>query len=147
MVIFDKTGTLTYGRPELVDQVVVPEFDSLEVLSLVASAEQYSKHPLAKAVVEAGKKQGAAVYEVGRISEKPRRRTGGTSGRQRRPYHQPQAALSGTARRGVTTATRIRRAGMRGPRRREISGDVPLSRHAARRWGRICATPRIETQH
>lgn len=44
--IFDKTGTLTYGEPTLTQQLVAPGFDPRDVLSLVASLEQYSKHPL-----------------------------------------------------------------------------------------------------
>lgn len=69
-VIFDKTGTLTYGRPELVDQSCAPGFAADEVLKLIASAEVYSKHPLAEAIVEAGR-QGGDLYEVDEVSEKP----------------------------------------------------------------------------
>ena len=69
-VIFDKTGTLTYGRPELVDQSCAPGFAAGEVLKLIASAEVYSKHPLAEAIVEAGRK-GGDLYEVDEVSEKP----------------------------------------------------------------------------
>ncbi|BCT75333.1 cobalt ABC transporter ATP-binding protein [Sinomonas cyclohexanicum] len=55
---FDKTGTLTRGRPELV--AVRPErgFDVEELLTLTASAEQYSSHALAASVVEAATAQG-----------------------------------------------------------------------------------------
>jgi heavy metal translocating P-type ATPase len=70
-IIFDKTGTLTYGEPELVDQVVAPGVNAAEILSLVASLEQYSKHPLAEAIVRAGRKQGAMFHEVAQISEPP----------------------------------------------------------------------------
>ncbi len=71
-VIFDKTGTLTYGRPELIDQSSAPGFDATEVLRLIASAEVYSKHPLAEAIVAAGRAAaGGDLYEVDGISEKP----------------------------------------------------------------------------
>ena len=53
-IIFDKTGTLTYGRPELIEQITAPGVDGSEVLRLAASAELYSKHPLAEAIVRAG---------------------------------------------------------------------------------------------
>lgn len=55
---FDKTGTLTRGRPELV--AVRPErgFDAEELLTLTASAEQYSTHALAASVVAAATAQG-----------------------------------------------------------------------------------------
>jgi P-type E1-E2 ATPase len=70
-IIFDKTGTLTYGQPELVEQIVVPDVSESEILSLVASLEQYSKHPLAEAIVRAGRQQGAMFHEVAQISEPP----------------------------------------------------------------------------
>jgi heavy metal translocating P-type ATPase len=70
-IIFDKTGTLTYGEPELVDQIVLPGANAAEILSLVASLEQYSKHPLAEAIVRAGRSQGAMFHEVAQISEPP----------------------------------------------------------------------------
>jgi len=69
--IFDKTGTLTYGRPRLVDQVLAPGFDAHRVLSLVASLERYSKHPLAHAVVVAAEEAGITLLEVAEISEPP----------------------------------------------------------------------------
>jgi heavy metal translocating P-type ATPase len=50
--IFDKTGTLTYGEPTLTEQLVAPGFTAREVLTLVASLERYSKHPLARAIIE-----------------------------------------------------------------------------------------------
>ncbi len=70
-VIFDKTGTLTYGRPELVEQLNAPKFDPDEVLSLTASVEQYSKHPLSKAIQSAARENGITIHEVESISENP----------------------------------------------------------------------------
>jgi heavy metal translocating P-type ATPase len=70
-IIFDKTGTLTYGRPALVEQIVVAGRDEQEVLSLVASLEQYSKHPLADAIVQAGRKAGVVLHEVTEVHEPP----------------------------------------------------------------------------
>ena len=52
-MIFDKTGTLTYGRPVLVSVHTAPGVDEAQVLAWVASAEQFSRHPLASAIVEA----------------------------------------------------------------------------------------------
>ena len=57
-VVVDKTGTLTEGKPELVHVVPLGSFDENEVLALVASAEQNSEHPLARAVVRAAEKRG-----------------------------------------------------------------------------------------
>jgi heavy metal translocating P-type ATPase len=70
-IIFDKTGTLTYGQPELIEQNVTAGVNAAEVLSLVASLEQYSKHPLAEAIVRAGREQGAAIHQAAHISEPP----------------------------------------------------------------------------
>jgi len=70
-MIFDKTGTLTYGRPQLIEQHVAPEFDSRYILELTASLEQYSKHPLAIAIVSAATAAGLLLREVNEISEPP----------------------------------------------------------------------------
>jgi heavy metal translocating P-type ATPase len=53
-LILDKTGTLTYGRPALSDEVYGPGFSRDQVLPMVAAVEQYSRHPLAPALVRAG---------------------------------------------------------------------------------------------
>ena len=57
--IFDKTGTLTYGEPRLTEQLVARGFARDEVLTLVASLERYSKHPLARAILAAARKKGS----------------------------------------------------------------------------------------
>jgi heavy metal translocating P-type ATPase len=69
--IFDKTGTLTYGQPQLTSVHTGPGFDEGEVLSLVASLERYSKHPLARAILEAAEKAGAKLLEAAQVSERP----------------------------------------------------------------------------
>ena len=51
VVVFDKTGTVTEGVPG-VTQVYAADGDEESLLSLCASAERESAHPLAKAVVE-----------------------------------------------------------------------------------------------
>ncbi|KAH9747202.1 Copper-transporting ATPase RAN1 [Citrus sinensis] len=51
-VIFDKTGTLTQGRATVTTAKVFTKMDRGEFLTLVASAEASSEHPLAKAVVD-----------------------------------------------------------------------------------------------
>jgi len=68
--IFDKTGTLTYGRPRLTAVSTAPGFDEREVLSLVASVERFSKHPLASAIQERFLERGGAFKETGAISER-----------------------------------------------------------------------------
>jgi heavy metal translocating P-type ATPase len=70
-VIFDKTGTLTYGRPTLIGEHCAGTWSPPEVLSLVASIERYSKHPLAAAMIAAARAQKIALHEASSISEKP----------------------------------------------------------------------------
>ena len=70
-LIFDKTGTLTYGRPTLTEVLCAEGFDLTQVLQLAASLEQYSKHPLAGAIVLEAKHEGIAVLPVEKISERP----------------------------------------------------------------------------
>ncbi len=50
-VIFDKTGTLTTGHPTVVE-IHARDGDETELLTTVASLQQGSEHPLAKAVLE-----------------------------------------------------------------------------------------------
>ncbi len=54
-LIVDKTGTLTEGRPEFDRAIATPEFRDDDVLSLAASLDQGSEHPLAGAIVRAAK--------------------------------------------------------------------------------------------
>lgn len=80
--IFDKTGTLTYGEPKLTEQLIASGFQQKEVLTLVASLEGYSKHPLARAILDAAKKEGIVVPECTEVSEPPGKGLRGTvSGR------------------------------------------------------------------
>ena len=80
--IFDKTGTLTYGKPTLVEQLVAPGFAVEDVLSLVASLERYSKHPLARAILDEAKAQGGAAPQATDVGEAPGQGLRGTvSGR------------------------------------------------------------------
>ena len=59
IVVADKTGTLTMGRPALTDFAAEGVAES-EALALVASVEQLSEHPIARAIVDGAKARGAA---------------------------------------------------------------------------------------
>ena len=52
-VVVDKTGTVTEGKPALVSIEPAPGFDDRSLLTLAASLEHVSEHPLAGAVVAA----------------------------------------------------------------------------------------------
>ena len=54
----DKTGTLTAGRPALHRVITIGGADQDEVLRLAAAVEEHSTHPLAHAVVAAGRARG-----------------------------------------------------------------------------------------
>jgi len=70
-LIFDKTGTLTYGKPALTEVIPAPGFTSEDVLQDAASLEQYSKHPLAAAIVVAAQGARLARAAVSHVSERP----------------------------------------------------------------------------
>ena len=71
VMMFDKTGTLTYGRPLLTEIVVLAKSDETSILTLVASLERYSKHPLAEAILEAAKTRKIALSPATEVSEQP----------------------------------------------------------------------------
>ncbi len=56
-LVIDKTGTLTLGRPKLVTIKSFENFSENELLSLGASLEQSSEHPLAAAIVTGAKEK------------------------------------------------------------------------------------------
>jgi len=93
---FDKTGTLTVGKPRVTD--VVPAAEVLgeawfapelaaklrpkgfdvparctreELLAVAASAERYSEHPLAAAIVQAAEEAGIALYDAAETQAVP----------------------------------------------------------------------------
>ena len=63
-LITDKTGTLTAGKPEVVSRVSGKRTSEQEVLQIAASVEAHSEHPLARAIVEAAKKEQIALRDV-----------------------------------------------------------------------------------
>lgn len=63
-VAFDKTGTLTIGKPAVTDFVPLQGVNETEVLKLAAAIETGSEHPLARAIVEKGKKELGSLPEI-----------------------------------------------------------------------------------
>ncbi len=67
-LIVDKTGTLTEGKPNLTDIVTVPGIEETRLLSLAASLERGSEHPLAEAIVAGAEERGAGFIDVSGFS-------------------------------------------------------------------------------
>jgi Cu+-exporting ATPase len=63
-LVIDKTGTLTEGKPRVTALVAAAGFDETTVLSLGASLEKSSEHPLAAAILAATAARKVALQEV-----------------------------------------------------------------------------------
>jgi Cu+-exporting ATPase len=62
-LLLDKTGTLTLGKPQLTDVIPLNGLSDGELLTLAASAERYSEHPLAEAVRMAAHERKLPLFE------------------------------------------------------------------------------------
>ncbi|GMG70258.1 heavy metal translocating P-type ATPase [Tetragenococcus halophilus] len=63
-IVFDKTGTITEGKPIVTDIINYNGYDEEAVLTLAASAETGSEHPLGEAIVESAKDRGVTLQTV-----------------------------------------------------------------------------------
>jgi len=63
VLLVDKTGTLTLGQPQVTDVVPLNGLSRSEILSLAASVERYSEHPLAEAVRTLARNENIALVE------------------------------------------------------------------------------------
>jgi Cu+-exporting ATPase len=64
-IVVDKTGTLTEGKPRLQKVISLDNLPENEVLSLAASLEKSSEHPLAEAIVKGAEERNAEFVNVG----------------------------------------------------------------------------------
>lgn len=64
VVAFDKTGTLTEGQPKVTDFIAGEGYDRAELLTIAASIENMSRHPLAEAVVRQAEEEGLELRGV-----------------------------------------------------------------------------------
>ena len=72
-IVFDKTGTLTVGKLSVARMQPAPGVDGAELLRLAASAEQNSKHPVARAVVDVAQRAKLTLAEPEHFEEVPGR--------------------------------------------------------------------------
>jgi len=63
-LITDKTGTLTAGKPQVVSRIGTDATGERDVLRIAASLESHSEHPLARAIVDAAKKEKIELHDV-----------------------------------------------------------------------------------
>jgi P-type Cu+ transporter len=63
-VVVDKTGTLTEGKPKLITVASHGNLDERQLLSVVASLEHVSEHPLAAAILGAARERRLPLAEV-----------------------------------------------------------------------------------
>lgn len=70
ILIFDKTGTLTKGKPKVTD-IVLYNVNKNEALSLAASVEKKSSHPLAEAIIEEAENNKIKIQETSSFTEMP----------------------------------------------------------------------------
>ncbi|WAJ47871.1 heavy metal translocating P-type ATPase [Mycobacterium sp. Aquia_216] len=73
-VTIDKTGTLTTGTPQLTSVAAIDDrYSDDDVLRIAASAEQFSEHPLGRAVVTAARARGLTLLEANDFQALPGR--------------------------------------------------------------------------
>lgn len=75
VAIFDKTGTLTYGKPKLTEIILAEAASNTtskdEILSLAASVERYSKHPLSSSILEEAALRKLSIKDAKEVMELP----------------------------------------------------------------------------
>jgi len=70
-LVLDKTGTVTTGHPEVADVTVLAGESEPEVIRLAASAERYSEHPIARAILEKAKEMGLTPESPSKFEVEP----------------------------------------------------------------------------
>lgn len=70
-IVFDKTGTITEGKPMVTDIVSTNGISENELLTLSASAEKGSEHPLGEAIVRDAEEKGINFLSTSNFSAIP----------------------------------------------------------------------------
>lgn len=67
-LVVDKTGTLTEGKPKVIAAIPAAGVDESTLLTLAASVERSSEHPLAGAIVSSARERGLTLQEAREFS-------------------------------------------------------------------------------
>lgn len=70
-IIFDKTGTITEGKPTVTEIIVNENIDENYLLSLAASAEKGSEHPLGESIVKYAEYKQVELMKVNKFKAIP----------------------------------------------------------------------------
>lgn len=71
VVAFDKTGTITMGKPQVSEIISQSDLSETEIISLLASLEKHSSHPLAQAIVDYAKQKDLKPHTIQHFKEIP----------------------------------------------------------------------------
>lgn len=63
-IVLDKTGTITIGKPKLVNIQSVSDMNEEQLVSIIASLEKKSEHPIAHAIIEYIKENNITIQDV-----------------------------------------------------------------------------------
>ncbi|QTA38879.1 copper-translocating P-type ATPase [Thermosipho ferrireducens] len=70
-IVFDKTGTITEGKPKVTDIFTKGNYSKDELLSIAASAEKGSEHPLGEAIVKAAEEKNLELKKIDKFMAIP----------------------------------------------------------------------------
>jgi len=70
-MVFDKTGTLTTGQLQVTRLSPTSDIDGAQLLRAAATAQQHSKHPVARAIIEVAKRAKLTIPEPADFQEVP----------------------------------------------------------------------------
>ncbi|MBO6577192.1 MAG: cadmium-translocating P-type ATPase [Rhodothermales bacterium] len=148
-MVLDKTGTLTLGRPEVQAIEALDGWSEDELLTLLASVESRSEHPLAAAVVAFAQANGTRLSEPSEFEYEPGRGVSGlVSGRRvragRREWISPESDSRDGTRIYVEVDGRLA-----GSIRLddEMRGDAPTTVQELRRLGVDVAVVSGDAEH
>lgn len=77
-VVLDKTGTITSGKPEVTDVIALGQYDEDMLLTIAASLEKFSEHPIGKAIVQKAENINLQFLKADNFTQTPGQGIAGT---------------------------------------------------------------------